>query len=84
MKGNIQWAVQAVRMFEKGGRTVKENKLCLQLGLPASMSQKLRVICTKEMRSLNRQVEFFCRRGIERYERENGVIGLFEPDDSEK
>ena len=37
-------------------------------------AQKLKVIAEREGRTLNRQVEYFCREAIARYEREHGEV----------
>ena len=49
-------------------------KIALQLRLDEKAHSKLKIIAEKELRSLNSQLEYFIKQGIENYEKEFGVI----------
>ncbi len=49
-------------------------KIALQLRLDEKAHSKLKIIAEKELRSLNAQLEYFIKLGIESYEKENGTI----------
>ena len=50
------------------------SKIQLQLRLDETAHAKTKVIADKEDRTLNSQFEYFIKRGIQQYERENGVV----------
>lgn len=52
------------------------NKIPLQLRLDEKAHAKAKIIAEKEERTLNSQFEYFIKRSIEQYERENGAILL--------
>ena len=49
-------------------------KIALQLRLDEKAHSKLKIIAEKELRSLNSQLEYFIKQGIEGYEKEVGVV----------
>ena len=49
-------------------------KIALQLRLDEKAHSKLKIIAEKELRSLNSQLEYFIKQGIEGYEKELGVV----------
>ncbi len=49
-------------------------KIALQLRLDEKVHSKLKIIAEKELRSLNAQLEYFIKLGVESYEKEYGVI----------
>ena len=49
-------------------------KIALQLRLDEKAHSKLKIIAEKELRSLNSQLEYFIKQGIENYEKEFGII----------
>jgi hypothetical protein len=51
-------------------------KSALQIRLDELTHEKLKLIASKELRSLNAQMEYFIIKGIEQYESENGPIAL--------
>ncbi len=56
-------------------------KIALQLRLDEKAHSKLKIIAEKELRSLNSQLEYFIKQGIESYEKEFGVITDHEEQD---
>lgn len=52
------------------------NRVYSQMRLDSGLHAKLKVIAAHESRSLNAQVEYFIKQGIERYERNHGPIEL--------
>ncbi len=56
-------------------------KVALQLRLDETTHKKIKVIAEKELRSLNAQLEYFISRGLQAYEKKDGVIQL---DDNNK
>ena len=49
-------------------------KIALQLRLDEKAHSKLKIIAEKELRSLNSQLEYFIKQGIEGSEKEFGVV----------
>ncbi len=49
-------------------------KIALQLRLDEKAHSKLKIIAEKELRSLNSQLEYFIKQGIESYEKEFGIV----------
>ncbi len=55
---------------------MSKNKAVTQIRLDEITHQKLKFISEKKLRSLNAQMEYFILKGIELYEKENGIISL--------
>ncbi len=53
-----------------------DKKVPFQLRIDEVAHKKLKVIASREIRSINSQMEYFILKGIEQYEKENGVIPL--------
>lgn len=53
-----------------------EKKVSLQLRIDETVHKKLKILSSKELRSLNSQIEYFVLKGIEQYEKENSSIPL--------
>lgn len=51
-----------------------EKKISLQLRIDETAHKKLKILSSKELRSLNSQIEYFILKGIEQYEKENNII----------
>ena len=51
-------------------------KSVTQLRLDETAFEKTKIIAEKELRSLNAQFEYFIIKGLEKYEKENGVIEI--------
>lgn len=51
-----------------------ENKIALQLRIDEIIHKKVKVISSKELRSLNSQLEYFILKGVQEFEKQNGVI----------
>jgi len=49
-------------------------RMATQIRIDEEIHQKLKVVSTKELRSLNSQIEYFIIKGIESFEKENGII----------
>ena len=54
----------------------KMNRLPFTFRLDEDTYEKVKVIARKEERVLNSQLEYWIKKGVEQYERENGVISL--------
>ena len=52
------------------------NRVTLQLRLDEDLHAKSKVISENEKRTLNSQFEYFIKKGVEAYEKENGVITI--------
>ena len=50
------------------------SKLAIQFRIEDEFHAKAKVIAENEMRSLNSQLEYFIKKGIEQYETEHGEI----------
>ena len=51
-------------------------KVATQIRLDEVTHKKVKYISEKKLRSLNSQMEYFIIKGIEQFEKENGVISL--------
>lgn len=51
-----------------------DNKVALQLRIDETMHKKVKFISSKELRSLNSQLEYFILKGIAEFEKQNGTI----------
>lgn len=51
-------------------------KISTQMRYDETLYEKSKIIAEKEFRSINAQIEYFIKKGIEAYEKENGVILL--------
>ena len=49
-------------------------KVSLQLRLDTAAHAKIKTIAEYEERTINSQIEYFLKRSIEQYERENSII----------
>ncbi len=49
-------------------------KIALQIRLDEITHRKLKILAEEELRSLNAQLEYFVKKGIESYEKEHGTI----------
>ncbi len=47
-----------------------------QIRLNEETYEKLRLISGKELRSFNAQMEYFLIKGVEQYEKENGIVNV--------
>lgn len=56
------------------------NKTVSQVRFDATLFEKIRVVSAEEGRSINAQIEFFAKKGVEAWEAVNGEIKL--PDES--
>ena len=52
------------------------NRVSTQLRLDEVAYAKSKIISEKECRPLNSQYEYFIIKGVEQYERDNGIIAL--------
>lgn len=52
------------------------SKVATQMRYDEVLYEKTKVIAENEMRSLNAQIEYFMKKGIEAYEAEHGPISL--------
>lgn len=57
------------------------SRVALQVRFDESTHSKLKKLAEKELRSLNSQIEYFVIKGIQKYEKENGVIEPKEQND---
>ena len=51
-------------------------KISTQMRYDEILYEKSKIIAEKEFRSINAQIEYFIKKGIEAYEKENGAILL--------
>lgn len=54
------------------------NRIATQIRIDEKLHAKTKIIAQKESRNLNSQIEYFIKKGIEQYEKENGEI-ILEP-----
>lgn len=54
----------------------KTSKQPLTFRLDEDTYEKSKIIARKEERVLNSQLEYWIKKGVEQYERENGIISL--------
>lgn len=52
------------------------NKIATQMRYDEVLYEKTKVIAKNEMRTINAQIEYFIKLGVEAYEKEHGVISL--------
>lgn len=52
------------------------SKVATQMRYEYELYEKTRIIAEAELRSLNAQIEYFMKKGIEAYEKEHGPIEL--------
>ncbi|MCI9421074.1 MAG: hypothetical protein HFG32_13965 [Eubacterium sp.] len=52
------------------------NKVATQMRYDETLYEKTKVIAENELRTINAQIEYFMKKGIETYEKEHGVISL--------
>ena len=50
------------------------NRIVLQLRIDEKLHSKSKIIAEEENRNLNGQFEYFIKKGVEAYEKENGII----------
>lgn len=55
-------------------------KIATQMRYDEVLYEKTKVIAENEFRSINAQIEYFIKLGVEAYEKEHGIISL--PEDS--
>lgn len=53
-------------------------KVSTQMRYDENLYEKAKIIAEREFRSINAQIEYFIKKGIENYEKENGEIILSE------
>ena len=53
-------------------------KVSTQLRFDEVFYEKAKIIADRELRSINAQIEYFVKKGIESYEKENGTVILSE------
>lgn len=51
-------------------------KVATQMRYDEILYEKTKVIAENEMRTINAQIEYFMKKGIEAYEKEHGIIFL--------
>lgn len=51
-------------------------KISTQMRYDEILYEKAKIIAEKEFRSINAQIEYFIKKGVEAYEKENGIILL--------
>ena len=51
-------------------------KIATQMRYEYELYEKTRIIAEAELRSINAQIEYFMKKGIEAYEKEHGAIEL--------
>jgi len=56
--------------------TAKPNRMSTQLRLDEVAHAKAKIIAMKEERPLNSQFEYWIKRGIEQYEKDNGAVEI--------
>jgi hypothetical protein len=50
------------------------DKSTTQIRIDGTTYEKTKVIAKRELRSVNNQIEYFMMKGVDSYEKENGVI----------
>lgn len=53
-------------------------RMSTQVRFDETLYEKVKVIAENEVRSVNAQIEYFIKKGIEAYEAENGTIILMD------
>lgn len=54
------------------------NKIATQMRYDETLYKKTKIIAENEMRTINAQLEYFMKKGVEAYEKEKGIISLLE------
>lgn len=52
------------------------NRKTTQIRINETLLAKTKIISVQESRNLNSQIEYFIKKGIEAYEKENGTISV--------
>lgn len=52
------------------------NKVATQMRYDETLYEKTKFIAENELRTINAQIEYFMKKGIEAYEKEHGIISL--------
>lgn len=53
------------------------NKIATQMRYGEVLYEKTKIIAENEMRTINAQIEYFMKKGVEAYEREHGTIEVY-------
>lgn len=54
----------------------KPGRIATQMRYDETLYEKTKVIAASELRTVNAQIEYFIKRGVEAYEAEHGPISL--------
>lgn len=54
----------------------KNSKISTQMRYDEILYKKTKIIAEDEMRTINAQLEYFMKKGVEAYEKEHGTISL--------
>lgn len=54
------------------------NKIATQMRYDETLYKKTKIIAENEMRTINAQLEYFMKKGVEAYEKEHGTISLLD------
>ena len=54
------------------------DKIAFTFRIDSTIYEKAKTIAKKELRSANSQLEYFILKGVEQYERENGIVEISE------
>lgn len=57
------------------------NRQQLQFRVDKALYAKLKIIAKREYRTINTQIEYCCKKYVEEYERDNGVIDVAADDE---
>ncbi len=60
--------------------TAKPGKIATQMRYDEALYAKTRIIAELEMRTINAQLEYFMKKGVEAYEAEHGPISIGDED----
>ena len=52
------------------------DKVATQMRYDSVLYEKTKIIAAEELRTINAQIEYFMKKGVEAYEAEHGVIHL--------
>ena len=63
----------------RAGRPKLPERVFSQMRIEKTLHSKLRIIASRESRSINAQIEYFAQQGVDRYEKEFGTI-VIEPE----
>lgn len=53
-----------------------KRKVSTQMRYDEVLYEKTKIIATNELRTINAQIEYFIKKGVEAYEAEHGIISL--------